>query len=499
MTLIPRHYVRRSTRLALAFIATLLLVAGRGSGHLGLLQAEDNPILAENQRPGDIDWNISGIGDPSIQGFATNMSVNHGAPVQFKVDVSPAGPFHLDIYRIGYYNGAGARRVVSIENQAGVKQPGCTSDAATGLVDCGNWTVSAQWNVPADAVSGVYIAKVVREATHTLPVNGGDLTEGSHMVFVVRDDARQADVSCRPPTRRGRPTTDTAAPACTARRPGSASATPGRPTVGPCPNRATKVELQPAVRHARDQRPQLPVQRRIPDGALARGERLRRQVLGRRRHRSARRRPDVGSRSRSRRCSSRSGHDEYWSGDSARQRRERARRGVNLAFFSGNEMYWKTRYEPSIDGSNTPTGRWSATRKRSRARRSIRPSTATGNSDLDRHLARPALQPARRRRPPGERRRPARSGRSTPAPRAITVPASMAGMRFWQQHARRRLCTSGVATLSAESLGYEWDEDLDNGARPGRPRAPLVDDGRRAWKRSSTTARRSASARRRTT
>ena len=27
--------------------------------------------------------------------------------------------------------------------------------------------------------------------------------------------------------------------------------------------------------------------------------------------------------------------------------------GVNLAFFSGNEMFWKTRYEPSIDGSNT--------------------------------------------------------------------------------------------------------------------------------------------------
>ena len=28
--------------------------------------------------------------------------------------------------------------------------------------------------------------------------------------------------------------------------------------------------------------------------------------------------------------------------------------GVNLAFFSGNEMFWKTRWEPSADGSNTP-------------------------------------------------------------------------------------------------------------------------------------------------
>src|SRR6201999_934126 len=48
------------------------------------------------------------------------------------------------------------------------------------------------------------------------------------------------------------------------------------------------------------------------------------------------------------------GHDEYVS----LQRRtniESARdAGVNLAFFSGNEVFWKTRWENSIDGSNTP-------------------------------------------------------------------------------------------------------------------------------------------------
>src|SRR6185436_4823136 len=27
---------------------------------------------------------------------------------------------------------------------------------------------------------------------------------------------------------------------------------------------------------------------------------------------------------------------------------------VHLAFFSGNEVFWKTRWETSIDGSNTP-------------------------------------------------------------------------------------------------------------------------------------------------
>ena len=48
------------------------------------------------------------------------------------------------------------------------------------------------------------------------------------------------------------------------------------------------------------------------------------------------------------------GHDEYWSGGQ-RANVEAARdAGVNLAFFSGNEVFWKTRWETSIDGSNTP-------------------------------------------------------------------------------------------------------------------------------------------------
>ena len=45
------------------------------------------------------------------------------------------------------------------------------------------------------------------------------------------------------------------------------------------------------------------------------------------------------------------GHDEYWSGQQ-RANVEAARdAGVHLAFFSGNEVFWKTRWENSIDGT----------------------------------------------------------------------------------------------------------------------------------------------------
>ena len=47
------------------------------------------------------------------------------------------------------------------------------------------------------------------------------------------------------------------------------------------------------------------------------------------------------------------GHDEYWSGPQ-RDNVEAARdAGVNLLFWSGNEVYWRTRYEASIDGTDT--------------------------------------------------------------------------------------------------------------------------------------------------
>ncbi len=39
-------------------------------------------------------------------------------------------------------------------------------------------------------------------------------------------------------------------------------------------------------------------------------------------------------------------------------------------------------------------------------------------------------------------------------------------MRLWRNTDIASLAPGGVATLAVETLGYEWDEDLDNGARP---------------------------------
>ena len=48
------------------------------------------------------------------------------------------------------------------------------------------------------------------------------------------------------------------------------------------------------------------------------------------------------------------GHDEYWSAQQRGQVEAARDAGVHLAFLSGNEVFWKARWEDSIDGSETP-------------------------------------------------------------------------------------------------------------------------------------------------
>ena len=144
-------------------------------------------MSVENAKTGNpsSQWDISGSGDASIQGFATDISVNKGGTVQFKIKTN-ATNYRLDIYRLGYYNGLGARLVAgNVLPSASLpqNQPNPITDSSTGLIDCGNWAVSASWTVPTDATSGVYIAKLVRADT------GG----ASHIVFIVRDDASTSD------------------------------------------------------------------------------------------------------------------------------------------------------------------------------------------------------------------------------------------------------------------------------------------------------------------
>jgi hypothetical protein len=455
--------VRRVTlsslvRLALGAVAALVL-AGHGSGRSDL-QAAANPVSVENALPGHADWDVVGAGDPDIQGFATDISVNTGGDIVFKI--ASTGNYRVDIYRLGYYGGLGARKVDAIPALPAQTQPACLSEATTGLVDCGNWAVSASWHAVdpvsgLDATSGVYVAKLNRLAADNITVAGT-----SHIVFIVRDDARKAAVLVQ--------TSDTTwqayntyggtslycAPAGVGlTNLGSAYSTPA------CPNRAAKASYNRPFdtrgpQHSRSFlfSAEYPMLRFLEANGYdvkywagvdtdRRGADLVDIAL----------KPNVFLSV---------GHDEYWSGDQ-RTRIESARSaGLNLAFFSGNEMFWKTRYETDVNGAQYRT---LVSYKETLAAAKIDPALDGAGQPIWTGSWRDP-----RFSPPADGGRPENGVTGTmwtvnQGSTAITVPAAMASLRLWQ-NTRVADLTEGVATLPFGTLGYEWNEDLDNGSRP---------------------------------
>ena len=99
----------------------------------------------------------------SIQGFATEISVNQGETVDFKIDTD-ATDYRIDIYRLGWYQGNGARRSrrsTPPRRREPAAEPALLIDGTTddNLVDCGNWSVVGVVDRAGRRASGVYIAK----------------------------------------------------------------------------------------------------------------------------------------------------------------------------------------------------------------------------------------------------------------------------------------------------------------------------------------------------
>jgi hypothetical protein len=396
--------------------------------------------VTENCLPGNpsSEWDISGAGDTTIQGFATDISVNRGSAISFKVDTN-ATSYRLDIYRMGYYGGMGARKITTLTPSVTLPQdqPACLTDATTGLIDCGNWAVSASWSVPANATSGIYFARLVRADT------GG----ASHIFFIVRDDASTSDLLFQ--------TSDTTWQAYNGY--GGNSLYWGGP--GTNPSRAYKVSYnRPFITRSNSAHDfvfnaEYPMVRFLEangydvsyftdvdsdrNGALIANHKVFLSV----------------------------GHDEYWSG-AQRSNVEAARdAGVNLAFLSGNEIFWKTRWETSMDGSGTPY-RTLVCYKETHANARIDPLDSSPTWTWTGTWRDPRFSP------PSDGGRPenAVSGNifmvNDGATSSIIVPAEDGKMRFWRNTSIANLAPGSSYTLPFGTLGYEWDSDLDNGFRP---------------------------------
>jgi len=395
----------------------------------------------------ETEWDISGYGDPSIMGFAGNFSVNVGQTQSFKIN-TPASSYSISIYRLGYYSGAGARKVASIVPSANLPQiqPPCVTDSSTGLFDCGNWGVSASWNVPANAASGVYIALLTRADT------GGK----SHIVFVVRNDASTSNLVFQ--------TSDTTWEAYNFYG-GTGTGAPltGQSLYG-CANqlndacRAFKVSYnRPFDNRGNIGGPmnwlfssEYPMIRWLEANGY--------DVT----YISGADTDQSGSLLLHHNIFVSVGRDQHWSA-AQRANVEAARSaGVNLAFFSGNEIFSKTRWESSISSPATSYRTlvsYGETKCECRID-PLDPSVWTGT------WRDPAFSP------PDDGGRPenALSGtlfmvnafRNDP----LIVPQADGRMRFWRNTQMATLLPGQSRATVSGILGDAWDSDVDNGFRP---------------------------------
>ncbi|MFQ4143010.1 N,N-dimethylformamidase beta subunit family domain-containing protein [Chlorogloeopsis sp. ULAP02] len=150
---------------------------------------QSNPIIVENIKPGTTNWQLTNPATRrEIEGYASLTSVNRGEKIKFFVNTKEPS-YTIEIFRMGWYRGAGGRQMAPAIARKAVKQPPPMVDQATGLIEC-DWLdpyvlkIPSSQNDPTIWASGIYLAKL------TASISG----KQSYIIFVVRDDSRSSDI-----------------------------------------------------------------------------------------------------------------------------------------------------------------------------------------------------------------------------------------------------------------------------------------------------------------
>lgn len=279
----------------------------------------DNPISRENLLPGDSDWQVHWSAPAhALEGYASAVSVNHGEPIDLHLSADGPHAVQWELFRLGYYGGAGARRLAT--GSARVQpQPLPKANATTGLVEC-NWPASFTIQTDATWPSGIYLVRLTR-----------DDGPQQYVPFVVRADEHRGAAVFQSSVTTWQAYnawggeslyTDSLglsggkAKAVSFNRPYDEAQGSGQ---------LFRYEL-PFLQWAESRGYDLVYLTDVDldrDGSLLDGQNLFMSV----------------------------GHDEYWSGPQRDAVQRAIDAGASAAFFSGNSVYWQIRLEPAADGS----------------------------------------------------------------------------------------------------------------------------------------------------
>ena len=302
-----------------------------------------NPIVTENQQPGTTNWQLGRPGfqtandtSKQIKGFAAAPSVNKGDSLNFYVTVSPVQTFNIDIYRMGWYGGTGGRFLQHVQGVNGFTQPSCPMDPITGLLECTNWLPTYTLNVPTTWTTGVYLALLTNSQNYQ-----------NYIPFVVREDDRASPLIYQLAVNTYQAYNNYPNDGATGKSVYTFNSFGANTITGN--KRAVKVSFDRPYPDAGDGElvsEHAPAQRTGEFDFIQWMERSGYDVSYS---------TDVDTHANPSRLLLHrgfvsAGHGEYWTKpqrdgvDAARDA------GVNLGFFSGNEMYWQVRFESSGNG-----------------------------------------------------------------------------------------------------------------------------------------------------
>src|SRR5206468_5647702 len=112
-----------------------------------------NPVAAENARPGTTDWDFAPTPGGVVEGYSSETSAQPGSAFHLHVKAGHAGDrYRVSVYRLGWYGGSGGRLVACLPScdtdEPYVPQPEPPAPArSTGIVRAG-WSVTDVLHVP---------------------------------------------------------------------------------------------------------------------------------------------------------------------------------------------------------------------------------------------------------------------------------------------------------------------------------------------------------------
>jgi hypothetical protein len=164
--------------------------AGGGRRPPGTGSSANGPVAQwikdENAKPGTAAWNVSNGGKPGdIEGYANVVSAQQGDTVTLYVSTI-APTFHVEAYRMGWYQGMGGRLIWRSGELPGAKQAAPTLVPGINMTEA-QWNPSLKVNITSQYPPGVYLFKLVgaNGIQQLVPLTVRD--DSSHAAYLVQN------------------------------------------------------------------------------------------------------------------------------------------------------------------------------------------------------------------------------------------------------------------------------------------------------------------------